>query len=105
MKYLIILFFIGWSFGQDLGVIEGIIKDTKTGEGLPGVNILIKGTYYGAAADANGRYRIPKVKPGNYDIEASIIGYKVFLKTGIVIKSGEVINLDFIMERDGIGIW
>ena len=99
MKYLIILFFIGWSFGQDLGVIEGIIKDTKTGEGLPGVNILIKGTYYGAAADANGRYRIPKVKPGNYDIEASIIGYKVFLKTGIVIKSGEVINLDFIMEE------
>ena len=99
MKYLIILFFIGWSFGQDLGVIEGVIKDTKTGEGLPGVNILIKGTYYGAAADANGRYRIPKVKPGNYDIEASIIGYKVFLKTGIVIKSGEVINLDFIMEE------
>ena len=99
MKYLIFLFFIGWSSGQDLGVIEGVIKDTKTGEGLPGVNILIKGTYYGAAADANGRYRISKVKPGNYDIEASIIGYKVFLKTGIVIKSGEVINLDFIMEE------
>ena len=99
MKYLIFLFFIGWSSGQGLGVIEGIIKDTKTGEGLPGVNILIKGTYYGAAADANGRYRISEVKPGNYDIEASIIGYKVFLKTGIVIKSGEVITLDFIMEE------
>ena len=39
-----------------------------------------------------GDIEYQKVKPGNYDIEASIIGYKVFLKTGIVIKSGEVIT-------------
>ncbi|SVC35759.1 uncharacterized protein METZ01_LOCUS288613, partial [marine metagenome] len=55
----------------------------KSNEGLAGVNIFIKGTYYGAATDVDGYYSISQINPGIYDIEASIIGYKVVLQTGI----------------------
>ena len=30
----------------------------KTGEALPGVNVIIKGTYYGAATDINGNLEL-----------------------------------------------
>ena len=99
MKILIFFITIVTCFGQGLGKLSGIIKDKKTGEGLPGVNIFIKGTYYGSAADMNGNYNISNINPGNYDVEASIIGYKVLLKTGLQIKSDEITTLDFIMEE------
>ncbi len=99
MKILIFIITISVGFGQGLGKLSGSIKEKKTGEGLPGVNVLIKGTYYGSAADMNGNYNISNINPGNYDVEASIIGYKVLLKTGLQIKSDEITTLDFIMEE------
>ena len=61
--------------------ITGKIIDIN-GAGLPGVNVMVKGTYYGAASDLEGHYRIDKINPGSYDVEVSMIGYKVILKTG-----------------------
>jgi hypothetical protein len=50
---------------QDKGKIIGRIVDAKTGEGLPAVNVLVKGTYYGAASDFDGKFEIKKCKPRN----------------------------------------
>src|SRR5208283_4675071 len=36
---------------QSSGSITGKIVDAKTGEGLPSVNVLVKGTYYGTSSD------------------------------------------------------
>ncbi len=82
-----------------MGTLTGIVSDKKTGDGLPGVNIIIKGTYYGSAADINGNYIISNITPGNYNIEVSIIGYKVVLKTGLEINAGESTKLDFTLEE------
>lgn len=40
-------------------VISGVVRDASTGEAMPGVNVLLKGTSVGAIADENGRYSIP----------------------------------------------
>ena len=66
---------------------------------MPGVNVIIKGTYYGSAADLNGNYSIKNIVPGNYDVEVSIIGYKVVLKTGFQVKANEDTTLDFVLEE------
>ena len=50
---------------QDVGSVTGIIKESGTGAVLPGVNIMIKGTYYGAATDIDGRYRIDNISSGS----------------------------------------
>ena len=96
----LILFLIAplFLFSQELGFISGKIED-KNGVGLPGVNIILKGTYYGTASDPKGNYKIDKIQPGNYDLELSMIGYKIILKTGVKVKAEHESVLDFIMEE------
>ena len=85
-------------YAQDLGTVSGTVLDAETGSGLPGVNIMLKGTYYGAATDMDGKFFIQNVSPGSYDVEVSMIAYKVILKTGVTILPGETISLTFNME-------
>jgi len=84
---------------QELGSITGQITELTTGDKMPGVNIMVKGTYYGAATDLEGKYQIRDITPGSYDIEVSMIGYKILLKTGVIINSGETNILNFLMEE------
>ena len=95
----IILIFPLYLFSQSSDTITGRVVDKEKNEGLAGVNIMVKGTYYGSATDADGYYSITQVNPGTYDIEASIIGYKVVLQTGIKIEVGKSVTLDFSMEE------
>ena len=97
-----IFFFILLSLSiqaQDSGALTGSVTELSTGTKLPGVNIMVKGTYYGAATDLDGTFRIQKISPGSYDVEVSMIGYKVILKTGLVINPNETVTLDFTMEE------
>jgi len=75
---LLILYSTFPSYGQT-GKIKGFVKDSKTGEGLPYVNIIIQGLNIGAAADLDGNYIILNVPPGKYEIKASAIGYQNFI--------------------------
>ena len=81
-----------------IGRIEGRITDSETGEPLPGVNIIIKGTYLGAATDLDGRFIIAGVKPGSYDLQASFIGYKVSIQTDVRLKEDDIVTVDFKLE-------
>ena len=84
---------------QDFGTVSGQVKDAISGDGLPGVNVMIKGTYYGAATDLDGNFHIPKIKPGSYDVEVSMIGYKIILNTGVNINPKETTVLTFNLEE------
>lgn len=102
MKYLfglMVLFGIVSVFGQESGNLAGKITDAKSGEGLPGVNIILKGTYYGAATDINGNFRINSINTGNYTIEISYIGYKTMQFTGIKIELNTTKQLDVKLEE------
>lgn len=85
--------------GQSTGSIKGIILDAENGDPLPGVNVIVKGTYYGAATGTDGRFRITNMSPGSYDVEVSMIGYKIILKTGVVVPPGGSINLELFLEQ------
>ena len=96
LSFLLSLFFIK---ADGAGSITGRITDSKVGAGLPGVNIMIKGTYYGTASDLEGRYRLIDIPPGSYDLEVSIIGYKIILRTGVLIRPDSTVTIDFKMEE------
>ena len=98
-RVLFIFLWISILRGLGVGKVTGRITNSETGEGLAGVNVMVKGTFYGAASDVDGYYNISQINPGIYDIEASIIGYKVVLQTGIKLESAQSITLDFIMEE------
>jgi len=99
LRSILLLSFLTLINAQGSGTLTGVINEASNGSGLPGVNVMVKGTYYGAASDLEGRYRIDNISPGSYDIEVSMIGYKIILKTGVTIGPGEIIDLDFNMEE------
>ncbi len=57
------------------GKIAGTVTDAETGEPLPGVNVFLEGTNFGAATNSAGYYVILNVPPGTYTLKAKMIGY------------------------------
>jgi len=80
------------------GKIAGVIVDAKTGEPLPGTNVLIEGTERGAACDVDGYYYIIRLEPGIYNVQARMMGYTIVTKTGVRVTSGHTTPLNFELE-------
>ena len=97
--FIIFLFFCGFSFAQQTGNLEGVVKDAKTGELLPGVNIILKGTYYGAATNTDGKFRINNITVGDYNVVVSLIGYKPTEYTAISIEANRTKSLEVNLEE------
>ena len=55
-------------------IVTGKVTDSQTGEALPGVNIVIKGTTVGVNTDVNGEYSIT-VTDKNAILVVTFIGY------------------------------
>ncbi len=99
-KVILILIILSFNvYAQGTGKIAGTVKDAKTGDPLPGVNILLKGTYYGAATDFNGKYVIKGINPGTYTMQVSLIGYKTMEFTGLKVKSNKTLQIDVNLEE------
>lgn len=73
---------------QNRGIIKGRIIDAETGAGLPAVNVLVQGTYLGAATDLTGNFSIPNITPGDYTLQVSMIGYTMVQQTGVKVTAG-----------------
>ena len=88
------------SASAQTGVIKGQILDSETKETLPGVNILIKGTSFGAATDIDGYYEIRAIRPGQYSLEISYVGYERRLYTGIKVVENEetLLNVELAVQ-------
>ncbi|MFA9392432.1 MAG: TonB-dependent receptor [Prolixibacteraceae bacterium] len=54
--------------------IEGAVIDKKTGEPIPGVNVIIQGTWNGTTTDFDGKFKFGNVNPG-VTLMFSFIGY------------------------------
>ena len=99
-KFLILYFLLAVvTVAQQTGSLSGNVTDAKTGESLPGVNVLLKGTYHGAAADINGNFNITSIPVGTYNVDISLIGYKTYQYTGIKIESNKTTRLDVKLEE------
>ncbi|MDZ7301880.1 MAG: TonB-dependent receptor [candidate division KSB1 bacterium] len=61
---------------QTTGKIAGKVKDQKTGDSLPGANVMLEGTTRGAVSDLNGDFYIINVPPGTYTLRVNLIGYE-----------------------------
>jgi len=102
--FMSLLLFASSGLSQKKGSIRGIVKDKETGEPLIGVNIVVKGTYYGASTDLDGFFVIPNVDPGEYSLEVSYIGYKVIMQTGVKVEPGKITTVNFEMESTSLAL-
>ncbi len=74
-------------FAREAGKISGRVIDADTKQPLFGTNVLVVGTERGAAADESGNYEIQNIPVGTYQIQFTFIGYKMLVKTDIVVKT------------------
>lgn len=98
LKYFLICFLLTGTVYAQKASIRGVVTDAENGEPLVGVNIILRGTYYGAASGLDGSYLITGMGDGSYDMLASMIGYKQYLYGGIEIKDGETRRIDIALE-------
>ncbi len=83
--------------GQESKVVSGKVTNT-TGEPLPGVTVLVKGTTTGTITDSNGQYILRGI-PGNATLVFSFIGMK---SQEASVEGTEVLNIT--MQDETIGI-
>jgi outer membrane receptor protein involved in Fe transport len=105
MKIRLLLLFFAALFVTGFcqkGKLEGRVSDLKTDEALPGVNIVVKGTYYGATTDVKGKFVIPNISDGSYTVVVSFIGYRTMQFTAVKIESGKTKQLDIKLEETAL---
>ncbi|TKG93003.1 TonB-dependent receptor [Puteibacter caeruleilacunae] len=98
MLALLGVFFLGlqMSFAQSFDV-KGKITDVS-GEVLPGVNVVVKGTTIGTTSDFDGNYTI-KIPSENGVITFSFIG---FVSKEVTVTAGGTVNVT--LEEETIGL-
>ncbi len=100
---LILLLFITTSLlAGTTGKIRGLVLDSETGEPLPGVNILLLGTHFGASTNENGEFIILNLPPGYYDVEVSMLGYQKVVKKQVQVRVDLTTILTFRLKPTAI---
>ena len=79
--------------------ISGTVTDAATGEGMAGVNVLVKGTNIGAITDGNGKYSMPSPVDENAILVFSFIGY---VATEIPVAGKSVVNIALSADLKGL---
>jgi TonB-linked SusC/RagA family outer membrane protein len=83
--------------------IKGKIADSN-GQPMVGATVVLKGTAFGTAANANGDYSFnANAKAGNYELEFRSVGYSAVTKK-IVLGSSNDLNVNIEMTEDGMSL-
>ncbi|MGE5804308.1 MAG: carboxypeptidase-like regulatory domain-containing protein, partial [Ignavibacteria bacterium] len=86
------------------GKIAGIITEKSTGDPIPGANIIVVGTTFGAASDADGQFTILYVPPGTYDVQISVIGYRKVTVNEVRVFIDQTARIDAALEEETIQV-
>ncbi len=98
--FLLLVFLQSSLLGQQNGKIVGLIIDSKLGEGLIGVNVMVIGTGRGAATGLDGKFVIDNLPPGEYTIEISMIGYEKKKIKNVLVNNNGTTNLKIILQPE-----
>ncbi len=79
--------------------ITGHVIEADNGEHLPGCLVKIKNTDIATVTDASGHYLFRDLRPGNYTIEISLMGYETQNKSTSV-NTGQTVELNFEIYSD-----
>lgn len=89
-NFLLLICFSLVATAQNTFSISGTVKD-KT-EILPGASIYVSGYKISTVTNDEGRFSLPKLAPGSYDILVQMMGYLPF-KQNIILEKSVSINV------------
>ncbi|MEG1521507.1 MAG: TonB-dependent receptor [Bacteroidales bacterium] len=83
--------------------IIGHVIDSKTGEHLSYINVVLKGTTIGAMTDLSGHYFLKNLPEGVFTLEVSALGYQSQSRQ-ITLKRGKTIEANFEIAEDVVAL-
>lgn len=96
----------GMVCAQGMGEIRGKVIDEKTGETLPGANVLVHvgSGIIGVQTDVKGNFVLKPLNPGVYTVEISFTGYQPSAITGVTVQAEKITPLNDLALSPGITI-
>src|SRR2546422_9710094 len=89
-----------WAQGSTAAVV-GTVND-MSGAAIPAASVEVRNTGTGAVrnttTDERGRYRVPELLIGQYEIQASNAGFQTVVQRGITLTTGAELVVDFSLR-------
>ncbi len=83
------------AFAGTTGKIMGKVTDSKNGDPLPAVNVVVVNSLLGAVTDVDGNYAIIGVPIGDVSVRASLVGYQEVLIKSVKVIADQTTPLNF----------
>jgi len=96
---LVVLLSVPWIVQGQNGTVQGNVTDARTGDALPGANIVVQGLSLGTATGRDGDFTIDNVPMGTRRIEVRFIGYSPMIQE-VTVSLGETVTINFQLEED-----
>ena len=83
--------------------VSGHVTDAITGEHLPFITIMLKGTNIGAQTSTSGHYILRNLPVGTFELVATAIGFKE-TAVQLDLRKGESYEINFLLEEEHLAI-
>jgi len=91
----------GMKMPADLGIVSGTVTKASggpvSGATVTAINAT-NGTQFSATTDDEGRYSLPSLPPGTYDITAQLGGFRTSRQAGISVTANSVLQVNARLE-------
>ena len=82
------------------GNIAGEIIDKNIQQPLAGASVVVENSSKGASTDMEGRFFIPDLHPGSYNLTIHYMGYRTILKSNVVVNPAKTTIMRIEMVED-----
>lgn len=79
-------------------IIRGTVRDAESQTGLPGVNLIIKGSQQGTTTDVNGKFEI--AVPG--DSTVLVVSFVGYLSHSVVVGSASTLDISLKVDQKAL---
>ena len=83
--------------------VFGHVLDKETGEHLPFITVMLKGTTIGTTTDNSGHYFLKNLPEGKFTLEFKYLGYKTVTREVTLVK-GKTQEINVELEEDRIAL-
>jgi len=92
-----------WALAGTTGKVAGRVG-AAGGAPVPGVAVTVEGTRLGASTDADGRYIILQVPPGEHTVTAQLVGFRTVSVTNVRVNADLTAIVDFTLTEEAIEV-
>jgi TonB-dependent SusC/RagA subfamily outer membrane receptor len=93
LRLLVLMLLISSVLSAQTRQLSGLLKDSKTGSGIPAATLKVKGKNFSAVTDADGAFKMT-VPEGAFQLEISSVGYTAKTVSVDANENGLMLSLD-----------